>query len=50
MCVFSVINAIEATKEEYVMQNCALNPMMVLVFAENEWKVSFVSLLCHRWL
>ena len=39
MCVFSVIIAIEATKEQYVMQNFALNPMMVLVLTENEWKI-----------
>ena len=46
---FSVMITFEATKGQYVMQNCALNPMVVLVFAEKEWKVSFVSLLCHRW-
>ena len=49
MCIFSVMTAFEATKEQSVMQNVALNPMMVLVFEENEWKVSFVSLLCYWW-
>ena len=37
--IFSVMIAFEATKGQYVMQNCALNPMVVLVYAEKELKV-----------
>ena len=39
MCLFSVMLAFEALKGQYVMQNCALNPMVVLVYAEKELKV-----------
>ena len=49
MCIFSVMIAFESTKGQYVMQNGALNPTVVLVYAENEWEVSFVYLLCYWW-
>ena len=30
----------EAFQGQYVMQNCELNPLMVLSFAENEWNTT----------